>query len=254
MESLAPYLRSLIADEAEGGGGGEGEITSPPPAVGRPTRTSSSSRDRNAVQGSTQPQSGNVNVIPPFNPVQTPIAVDIRGNPIPDNAIVPATVPPVSPGLQGSFLQWLQQQVGQGVPSYPGQLNPSLSSTRLPEVYSSWQPWDGGMGYLANFMAAGQQPSPILDKLMQYGGTGGYGHQGVSNIMNYGTPSSIGQFLSNMAQFGVASEGSGRPLANLAAGYASGPAAFLAPFLTGGGANPNYAAPPIPFRTPKIGQ
>lgn len=264
MTDLSPYLETIMKSDPEGtpdpgtnpGGGGivtpgygqsatgpigsEQETYIPPGGVETPNAP-----DLGGNTGQTGYAGGQI---------QFPNITDIGGKPFPDNAILPGMVPPVNSDLRDGFLRWLQSQIGQGAPAYPGQLSPDVNNTRLPEVWNSWQPWDGGMGYLAQQLGAGVgQNSPILQQLSQYGGTGGPGHQAMSNMVNYGTPSSIGQFLSNMAQFGVASEGSGRPLANLAAGYAAGPAAFLAPFLTGGAGNSNYAAPNIPARTPKIG-
>ena len=77
-------------------------------------------------------------------------------------------------------------------------------------------------------------------------------NQALTDMMMYGAAGPAGQYASNLAQFGVASEGSGRPLADLAYGYATGPATYLAPFLKaqaeGARAPGNYKAPTIPAK------
>ena len=128
-------------------------------------------------------------------------------------------------------------------------LFPSLSQTRLPEVFGNWQPWDSGTQYMADYLynrnPAGT-PDPNLANMVQWGGTGGPGNQAMSQAMQYGAPSQAGQYAANMAQFGVPSEGAGRPLADLAYGKPTGAAAHLLPFLRQQ-RNP-YIPAPIPRR------
>ena len=72
----------------------------------------------------------------------------------------------------------------------------------------------------------------------------------MSLAMQYGAPSQAGQYASNMAQFGVSSEGAGRPLADLAYGRPTGAAAHLMPFLNQQ-RNP-YIPAPIPQRDVRL--
>lgn len=184
----------------------------------------------------------------------TGMGVDVAGRPIDDKAILPGVVNPTYPGLQTDWGAWLKTLVGKGATPYPGQLSPDVNQTRLPEVWNSWQPWDGGMGLVANTTAelnVGKN-SPLTDQLMQWGGTGGAGHFLQKAVAQFGGPTpEATQPVANLAQWGVSSEGAGRPLADLAYGKLTGPAAFLLPFLTanatsGGG----YRAPSvIPAKT-----
>lgn len=143
-----------------------------------------------------------------------------------------------------------------GVQPYGGQLSPDVNSTRLPDVYNSWQPWNAGLSYMASALTPGQgnslpigQNDPNLSMLMSKGGTGGPGSRGIQDTMQGGTPShgALGQWMNNLAQYGSAGP-AGVPLANLAQGFASGPAAWLNPFLMKGAGTP-YKAPSIPQTT-----
>ena len=91
-------------------------------------------------------------------------------------------------------------------------------------------------------------PDPNLANMMRYGGTGGPGNQAMSLMAQFGTPGPRG--AANMEQFGVASEGSGRPLADLAYGRSTGAAQYLTPFLNQQ-RNP-YMPPPIPQRDVRL--
>ena len=128
-------------------------------------------------------------------------------------------------------------------------LFPSIGGTRLPEVFANWQPWDAGTQYMADYLYNKNPvgtPDPDLAKMVQWGGTGGPGNQAMSLAMQYGAPSQAGQYASNMAQFGVSSEGAGRPLQDLAYGRPTAAAAHLMPFLNQQ-RNP-YIPAPIPQR------
>lgn len=182
------------------------------------------------------------------------ISTDIAGRPIKDSAILPGVVPPVNPEMRDQFTKWLTGMIGQGVPFYGGQLSPDLEGTMLPNVWRSWKPEGGpGQAYIQSLLTQGafdpSKPNPVLEQLKTTGGTGGPGSQAIHQAMLYGAPSQAGQYVGNLAQFGVSSEGSGRPLADLAYGKLTGPAAFLAPFLTGQTSTMgSYSAPPIPQR------
>lgn len=132
-------------------------------------------------------------------------------------------------------------------------LFPSLSGTRLPEVFNNWQPWDSGTMYMADYLYNKNPvgtPDPGLQSMMQWGGTGGPGNQAMSLAMQYGAPSQAGQYVANMAQFGVSSEGAGRPLADLAYGRPTGAAQYLTPFLNQ--QRNNYIPAPIPQRDARM--
>jgi hypothetical protein len=172
---------------------------------------------------------------------------DIAGRNIDDDAILPGVVNPTYPQLQQDWGKWLQSMLGQGLPAYPGTLNPNLAATRLPEVWNAWQPWDGGMQQIANTLAALKpgEYSPLTQQLMQWGGTGGEGHKLQKATAQFGAPTpESGLYAANLAQFGVTSPGAGQPLVDLAYGRPTGAAAYLLPFLTansGGG----YRAPSV---------
>lgn len=96
-------------------------------------------------------------------------------------------------------------QEGPGVMDI-GQMSPDINSTILPNVYNSWQPWDAGTQYISDFLynknPLGQE-DPRVRQVMDYGGFGGPGHTGMSMALEYGAPSQAGQYLGNLAQFGV---------------------------------------------------
>lgn len=176
-------------------------------------------------------------------PVQT---TDITGKPIDNDAIVPGVVPPISPALQQQWMQYLLGQIGQGLPGYPGPLNIDPKSTRLPDVWQAWQPWDGGTQAIASNLNSWLNPGkdPLLTQIMQWGGMGGPGHRGMTDIMQFGGTGPAAQYASLTAQFGGPSEAVVRPLADMAYGRGVG-TQFLAPFLTGNHAS-KYQAPNIP--------
>lgn len=123
---------------------------------------------------------------------------------------------------------------------------------RLQQAFGAWQPWDGGTQYLAdyitnrsgpnqqaqgafdnmmNYGVMGGYPGQLMHNMAQYGGTGGAGNRAMGNALQFGAPSAAGQFANNMAQYGVASEQSGRPLANRAYGQQTPAMNYLAPFM-----------------------
>lgn len=184
----------------------------------------------------------------------------------PGGAATPAIVPPIWPGMQQPFGEWLLGNIGQGAPAYPGQLNPSQAGTRLPEVFGSWQPWDAGTSFIANYVGTpawqmspfygdivrntmseggpAGQPLRNMSNMTQFGGTGGPGNMGVANTIQFGGPSSVANYMGNQAQFGISAEGAGRPLVNRA--YGANPAAlqYLMPFLQLG-VGSRFTAPSI---------
>lgn len=111
-------------------------------------------------------------------------------------------------------------QEGPGVDAI-GQLSPDINSTILPNVYANWQPWDAGTQYLADFLynknPIGQEDSRSR-QIMDYGGFGGPGHSGMAMALEYGAPSQAGQYLGNLAQFGVTGTPMGDFMKNAMAG------------------------------------
>lgn len=192
-------------------------------------------------------------------PAATIIAMLTSGN-LTSKQIAPLVAPSAFPEIQSSFGDWLQQYVGQGVPTYPGELYPDISQTILPQVWGSWNATDTGTDFLANFMSQPQQNQSLLDiltqtqqyggptgratdlmnNMAQWGGTGGPGNQAMSYLMQFGAPSQAGRGVANMAQFGIASPESGGALAARAAGQPTAASNWLAPFLT---LNPSYRPP-----------
>lgn len=167
-------------------------------------------------------------------------------------------VDPIWPWMQQPFGDWLFSGFSQKpdggwdlrpMDPYPGQLTPDINQTRLPDVWGNWQPWDGGTMHLANMVGNNGlgigQYSPLSQQMMQYGGMGGAPHDAMSLLMQYGAPSQAGQYMANMAQFGMASPGSGGALANFAQGNLGGAAQYLAPFLTGQMGGNSYQPPMI---------
>lgn len=189
-------------------------------------------------------------------PASVLLAGGLSGN-MSSGTISPITAPPMYPDLQSSFGDWLKTFVGKGVDAYPGELYPDVSKTRLPEVWQSWQPWDAGTQFLANFLTQPRQdqalmdlflqtqsqggptgrPTSLMNNMTQWGGTGGPGNQALSYLMQFGAPSQAGQYAANMAQFGVPSMGAGGALAKRAG---KGAEEWLGPFLSG---RPSYTAP-----------
>lgn len=178
--------------------------------------------------------------------------------------IQPSPVSPiVGTGTQSKFLQALFNAATgfdntslTGVPGYPGPTSPDVSKTILPNVFSSWQPWNGGTQFMANYLYGGGNQLPqnimagynntlqyggpggygtqLLHNQAQWGGTGGPGNQGMSYAMQYGAPSQAGQPIAQTSQYGTYGP-AGAPLLALASGARnpSNPVFnALAPFLT----------------------
>lgn len=155
--------------------------------------------------------------------------------------ILPQATPYHVPFALEPFADWMMspftfnEEAGtwemRGAPGYPGQLSPDINQTRLPEVWNSWQPWDGGMQHIAGMLGKmgptqqnqqyqnnvmqyggpGGYPTQMMSNMIQFGGTGGKGHLLMDNLTKYGvTNKEVGQPVSNIMQFGVASE-AGRP-------------------------------------------
>lgn len=180
-----------------------------------------------------------------------PVVQNIGGQPFGSSAILPGVLPFQNPDLQSQWVQFLTQMMGKGSAPYNGQLSPDPNSTILPKVNSSWQPWDSGMGYIANAISGGLgigKTDPNLQNMMSWGGTGGPGNQAMSNMMQFGTPSAAGQYMANLAQSGGSSPEIASLLSNQAQGFLTGGAQYLAPFLQGGNGRGPYQAPAIPSR------
>lgn len=133
-------------------------------------------------------------------------------------------------------------------------------------AWGSWQPWDAGTSFLANYLTnnasfnpdlwamtqnynqygtQGGAPGQWMSQRAQFGGSGQTGAPAMHAALQYGKPSdAASQYMSGMADYGVASEGSGRPLANRAYGQQTAAAGYLQPFLNRG----SYQAPQIQQR------
>lgn len=155
-------------------------------------------------------------------PLATPTqASDIAGRQFSSSAILPGVIPPINPSLQTAWNNFLTQNVGTGVPQYPGKINAPINKN-LTQTWQQFQPdvtkTPGGSAMSAALPHLfNPTTNPILAQMMMTGSPSG--------------PS---------------------PLAGLAAGQLGGPAQFLAPFLMNNvpGA---YAAPNIPIRSVSIG-
>lgn len=137
-----------------------------------------------------------------------------------------------------------------GVPQYGGQVNANVNNTILPSVTSSWQPEDAGMLYIANQLygpnGLGKQPDSSLSQLSKQGGTGGPGSAAQENILQYGSGSKpIGDWMHSLAKYGAAGP-AGQPLNNIAQGFATGAASYLAPFLNASSKSGAYVPPNLP--------
>ena len=152
---------------------------------------------------------------------------------------------PIYPGLQKAFGNWLLSNVGQTVQPYGQPLSPDLSKTMLPNVWSGYNNISpqGIHNDVANLWERGMQP--ITNQLQSWGGPAGPGTNAQSLMMQYGSPSQVGQYLSNVAQFGTASPGSGQPLTNWANITPQMASQFLLPYAQGGKAATAYTPPRI---------
>lgn len=122
-----------------------------------------------------------------------------------------------------------------GVAPYTGPLSPTQNPL-LSGAYNSWQPWNAGTQYQAN----------ALPQIAGQIGPNKMASPGISNMVQFGTPSAVGNYLGNIAQYGAAGP-AGMPLANLAQGQLTGGAQYLSPWLTGGGAGAQMYKPPSIF-------
>lgn len=219
--------------------------------------------------------------------------------------IDPRQIPPQFPDINYGFQRWMSDLMYTNPEGRIGLFgangfNPDAGSAqmartnltvkpndRLTGAWNAWQPWDGGMQYIADYLqnkigpdpgisqafgnmaqhgvvggypgqlmhniaqygGAAQAPTQAMSNMMQFGGTGGAGHRAMSSAMQFGAPSAAGQFANNMAQFGVASEQSGRPLANRAYGQQSPAMNYLAPFMQ---PRPQQFQNPFSFQAPQL--
>jgi hypothetical protein len=111
-------------------------------------------------------------------------------------------------------------------PAQIGALSPDINSTILPNVYNSWQPMDAGTMYLANFLYGGGNPLGTPDPGLQSqiaGLLGGPGSEAMKNAAAWGVPNANVPYMNNMAQYGIASPGSGNYLDNLSKYGITGP-------------------------------
>lgn len=227
-----------------------------PPNYGFPgTAGASGQKGQQANQGIT-----GVKWIDTLIALGVPISMLLAGifsGDISGKKIDPILNPGLFPDVKEPWGQWLQSQVGQGVPGYQGELFPDISQTMLQQVWGGWQPQNQGDQFLANFLTQPKgnqglldlftqtqaqggptgQPTNLMNNMTQWGGTGGVGNNLMSLLAQYGATSQAGQYVANMAQFGVPSQGAGGALAKRAA---KGAEDWLGPFLARG---PSYTAP-----------
>ncbi len=194
------------------------------------------------------------------------------------NKTMPDGVSPLPPNLSypeanSAFMQWLfgsQMPNGQlqGLPSYPGQLNVPLSSTILPQVWDSFDK-NKGIDWMKQMIENGGIQNPagsFMDNIFNLGGIGGAPTERMNNLAQTGLlPGLMGQelqnqimygrtsgpggdFMSNMANSGIASIGSGGPLQAMAYGQPSAASQFLAQYLQA----PQYAPAPVPYQTARV--
>ncbi len=156
-----------------------------------------------------------------------------------------------------------------GLTPYPGQLNPDIGQTRLPDVWNNWQPWDAGTQFLANYLTngwmadqnvgnkfnnifqyggPGGRATDLMNNMSQWGGTGGPGNNAMSLLMQYGAPSEAGRPIANMAQYGVSGSW-GNPLVARAMGQPNASQNYLQQFLTA----PAYKSPTLSAPVAKRG-
>ena len=188
--------------------------------------------------------------------------------------VSPVAADPMFPNVQKSFGEWLASQFTKdeagtttgvkGATPYPGDVNFDISKTILPQVWGNWSPNNAGTdaisGMLPSLSQPNQQVQSMINSILAQGGTGGpitdnmnrmastgygtgAGSQALANIQQFGSPSPGGDALRAVSQWGVASEASGRPLANRAYGMPTAAQAYLQQFLM----MPNgpYGAPGI---------
>lgn len=208
--------------------------------------------------------------------------------------IQPQVAPDKFPDLKAQLNTMLKGQfdpaTGQmkGMPQYPGQITTPATDLQQ-KAWNSWQPWDGGTQYLANYItngsgpssqiqnsvnnmqnygvqggypgdlmhsmaqfgSAGQYPGNMMNQVAATGGVGGdptqrmtnladwgftgnnaVGGTGLKNAVTWGGPSSqINYYMQNLANNGVASQGSGGQLQSRANGGQNTAMSYLAPFL-----------------------
>jgi hypothetical protein len=141
-----------------------------------------------------------------------PATTNIAGQPLASNAILPGEVPPINPSLQTAWNNFLTQNVGTGVPQYPGQLS-ATPNANLTGTWGAFNPdvtKTPGASYIQQMLSSGA----------------------LSN------PSQVNPILAQMMKTGSPSGAS--PLAP----YAAQTPGYLAPFLMQG--VPGYQAPTIP--------
>lgn len=170
------------------------------------------------------------------------------------------TIPPTYPGVGQTLIDWLMQQFitgsnGQptlkGLPGYPGPTSPNVNSTILPQVAAGYNK-NPGMDYMTQLLGGGgvQNPwaptmpdvlanggtgKPILQ--MQHvadtGGTGGPGNMNMLDMLIYGRGTGpASDPMSSLANYGIASTGSGMPIHNLAYGIPGSANDYLTRFMT----------------------
>lgn len=180
--------------------------------------------------------------------------------------VYPQVSQPTWPAFQQAYGNWLFNTFNNtqgGVPGYTGALNPELSQTLFPSLWSAYSPQGGsGMAALQQMLAGGlSTPSQANQKMWsdtaQYGGPAGYPTQLMSLLAQYGASTDYGpgKYYNNMWQTGMPNQSSmlstiakqggsgrwGQLLQQRAMGMPSGGAMYLLPFLTG----KPYAAPRV---------
>lgn len=186
---------------------------------------------------------------------QTGGASAIPGQALPGN-VVPLPPNISYPKANQALLNWLFgssfDQNGQlmGVPGYPNELNPDLSKTILPQVWSSFNQ-NKGIDWMKDILGSGgaQNPmDPFLQNVFNQGGMGGLPTEMLNEMAANGRPRGplgdelsnmilqgrtsgpAGQLMQNIIDTGVAGS-SGDMLRAIALGQPNAATNFLQPFL-----------------------
>lgn len=192
--------------------------------------------------------------------------------------INPVAAPFTAPEMLQAYANWLGGTVGLGAQMFNPYMQDAQNANELrvkqnPNQIASQMAWNpaGDMGIQAlsaklqnggggvhpfiqtaannirDYGGMGGYPTDLMHLMAQYGGSGKTGLPAMQNAVQYGGFSQASDPMKLMAQYGVASEGSGRQLANRAYGAASPATSYLGRFVNG--FSSPYRAPAIQPRS-----